>query len=118
MQDATTVTDYDYVTYLEVTAHKSLWELVGRTLHRKNATMQLHVFSQPAMFGAEDGEIIAARIESGSTGNEALVYLRRIRAAATEASMQRIAMQRQSDAAIHAARIYRQAEEIRAKSLK
>lgn len=114
----------EQIEYCGITATQSLWQAVGLAtgtysdgrVEFPRPYQSYGLFIKPAT----DGELIEARITTGETGEKALVWLiaeRRRQAeerARTQASEVLAAAQKKAgDDAIHAARIHRQAEELR-----
>ena len=108
-------------TYCGITAPLALWRAVGlEEINWADGTVE---FPQRSQAYATDGEIIEARIHTGDTGEAALVWLigerrrqheERARNNATYEHGQ--ALKKSGDDAIHAARIHRQAEELRCRA--
>jgi hypothetical protein len=115
-------------TYCGITAPLALWRAVGlEEINWADGTVEFPQRSQKNPFvgfaDATDGEIIEARIHTGDTGEAALVWLigerrrqheERARNNATYEHGQ--ALKKSGDDAIHAARIHRQAEELRCRA--
>lgn len=114
---------HETYTYCGITAPVALWASVGLIAQNwAEGTTKFPHRLDPAFGqrGATDGELIEARITTGDTGEKALVWLiaerRRQReetARNNAAQVSAEAQKKAGDAAIHAARIHRQAEELR-----
>lgn len=110
-------------TYCGITAPLALWNEVGlKTIHWIDNTVEFPRRDDPpyGVGGATDGELIEARIHTGTAGEEALVWLiqerrrQREESARTRAAYETAQSSKKAgDDAIHAARIHRQAEELR-----
>lgn len=109
-------------TYCGITAPLALWLAVGlETINWIDGTVE---FPRRTYKAATDAELIEARIQSGDAGEVALVWLigerRRQReedARNTALFEQGRAQSKAGDDAIHAARIHRQAEELKWKAM-
>lgn len=114
-------------TYCGITADAALWYALGydvRNEHGKQDTeiaTSHHIrYDMPYKTEAIQADLISARINSGFTDDRALVYLINQRTAEQAERARNHAVETQAratvqhaDAIIHAARINRQAEEIR-----
>ncbi len=108
------------LTYCGITAEAALWAELGM---RPYANVPFE--EKPCREGTAhnsaptDGELIEARITSGSAGDEALVWLIRERRQRAEERARNYATMKAADEAVHAARIRRQAArlELKAKGL-
>lgn len=104
-------------TYCGITAPLSLWNAVGlETIHWAGGEIE---FPRRRDTGARDGDLIEARLTSGSDSEAALVWLKAERRRQSEELERNRATERMAEAtrkagddAIHAARIHRQAEEL------
>lgn len=108
-------------TYCGITASVSLWISAGmEVINWAGGTKELRVKDSPWGGNLTDGQLIEARITTGDTGEKALVWLIAERRRQSEERNRNEAIRQQADAAkksgddaIHAARIHRQAEELR-----
>ncbi|GAC1410685.1 MAG: hypothetical protein NVSMB64_19970 [Candidatus Velthaea sp.] len=115
-------------TYCGITAPLALWQEVGlKTINRVGGIIE---FPGRIDYGggskyraATDGDLIEARIRTGDTGEAALVWLIAERRRQYEEKEKNHAIWEQAQAqkkagddAIHAARIHRQAEELRCRA--
>lgn len=114
-------------TYCDVTSSIFLWNAVGlrvQKVYPENGTVKFPVKDCGPVHGpgggATEAEIIEARITSGSTGDAALIWLIAERRRQHEELEKNSAIKRQAaaleksgDAAVQAARIHKQAEELR-----
>lgn len=100
----------DVYTYMGITAHKGLWLQLGMRPYSNVPFSESR--SHEGHHYTTDGELIEARIASGSTGEAALVWLIQERRRRREEEARTRALAKQGDDMIHAARIQRQVAEI------
>lgn len=115
-------------TYCGITAPIALWNAVGlETIHWASGIIEFprrkDYGGLSRVHGATDAELIEARLRSGDSGEGALVWLIQERRRQQEEAerthaiyLQAESQRKAGDDAIHAARIHRQAEELRCKA--
>lgn len=112
-------------THCGITAPVALWISVGMEFlnHGESFTLRPKDCIFDRSVTLSDGQLIEARIHTGSDGEAALVWLIQERRRQAEESARNTAIYRQAEAqkkagddAIHAARIHRQAAELECKA--